>query len=240
LSSGPPEAPDLSAIVLCYRAGQSIRRVVDPLYQDLERSGVDFELILVANYDQGGDDSTPQHTREFAAGHERAWTMAEVKQGGMGWDMRMGFDAARGERMIVIDGDAQNPVEDVLRMYREMRQTGADVMKGRRTTRLDGVYRRLVSVVYNLLFRALFRTPGLWDINGKPKALTRAAHSRLNLRSDDWFIDAEIVIKARRAGMLIVEMPVIFRANVERQSFVHASAIFEFLKNMSAFLLRRR
>ena len=231
-------APDLSAIVLCYRAGASIRRVVEPLYQDLERSGVDFELILVANFDQGAEDSTSEHTREFAESHDRARTIAEAKKGGMGWDMRMGFDAARGELMIMIDGDAQNPVEDVLRMYREMRQTGADVMKGRRITRLDGLYRRFVSFAYNLLFRVMFRTGGLWDMNGKPKGLTSAAHRRLALSSDDWFIDAEIVIKARRADMLIVEMPVIFRSNVERQSFVHPSAIGEFLKNMLAFLFR--
>jgi hypothetical protein len=59
--------------------------------------------------------------KRFAATHDRVLTVAEPKQGGMGWDMRSGFDTAHGSWMVAIEGDAQHPVEDVLRMYREMR-----------------------------------------------------------------------------------------------------------------------
>src|SRR5918999_5848445 len=147
--------------------------------------------------------------------------------------MRSGLDAATGDYLVVIDGDAQNPVEDVLRMYREMRRTGADVMKGRRIARFDGPYRRLVSYVYNSVFMLLFRTRGLWDINGKPKGVTRAAYERMGLNADDWFIDAEIVLAARRAGLQVNEMPVVFNRNEERASFVRANAILDFVRNMA-------
>ena len=85
----------------------------------------------------------------------------------MGWDMRSGLETAKGSTLVVIDGDGQNPVEDVLRMYEEMERTGVDVCKGRRVVRDDGPYRRLLSAVYNLLFRVLFRTGDLADINAK-------------------------------------------------------------------------
>jgi hypothetical protein len=75
------------------------------------------------------------------------------------------------------------------------------------------------------------------DINGKPKGLTRSAYERLELRSDDWFIDAEIVLEARRLGLTIGELPVVFRANPERASFVKPSAILEFLRNMLRYRL---
>jgi hypothetical protein len=135
--------------------------------------------------------------------------------------------------MVVIDGDAQNPVEDVLRMYRAMRSLDVDVMKGRRTLRHDGTYRRFVSLGYNLLFRLMFRTRGLWDINGKPKGLTRRAYEALELESDDWYIDAEIVLKARAAGLRIAELPVEFMRNDQRASLVRPAAIWEFLVNMA-------
>jgi hypothetical protein len=146
--------------------------------------------------------------------------------------MRSGLAAASGGVLIVIDGDAQNPTEDVLRMYRLMQQTGVDVMKGLRIARYDGLYRRFVSMTYNFLFRALFRTKGLWDINGKPKGVTRAAYEQMNLTSDDWFADAEIVLEAKRLGLRIGEMPVIFRRNDERPSFVKPQAILQFLRHM--------
>lgn len=232
--------PELSAIVLCYRAGESILQVIEPLHEQLEAAEVAYELVLVANHTAGGDDPTPAVVERFARDHANVRCLTEVKQGAMGWDMRSGFAAARGDYLVVIDGDAQNPVEDLVEMYRQMKATGAEVMKGRRIARFDGPYRRVVSTVYNGLFKLLFRTRGLWDINGKPKGLTRSAYERLELRSDDWFIDAEIMIAARRKGMQVAEMPVVFRRNDERASFVRVSAIWEFLGNMVRARLRGR
>jgi glycosyltransferase involved in cell wall biosynthesis len=232
--------PELSAIVLCYRAGESIRHVVEPLYEELEASGVTYELVLVANYAADGNDPTPAVVREFASTRDHVRCVADVKQGAMGWDMRSGLAAAQGDYLVVIDGDAQNPVDDLVKLYRQMKDTGADVMKGRRIARFDGPYRRIVSGVFNALFMLVFRTHGLWDINGKPKGMTRRAYEELHLTSDDWFIDAEIVIGARRLGFEVAEMPVIFRRNDERASFVRVSAIWEFLGNMGRERLRRR
>jgi glycosyltransferase involved in cell wall biosynthesis len=214
--------------------------VVEPLHCDLAESGVAFEVVLVGNYNEGQADRTPEVVRALAGELDRVRTVIMPKQGAMGWDMRTGLDAAAGEYLVVIDGDAQNPVTDVIRMYREMRRTGADVMKGRRIARFDGLYRRFVSNVYNSVFMALFHTRGLWDINGKPKGLTRAAYERIELKSDDWFIDAEIVLAARREGLRVNELPVVFNRNEERASFVRADAILEFLRNMARARLKRR
>jgi dolichol-phosphate mannosyltransferase len=233
------ERPELSAIVLCYRAEGSIRRVIEPLYRQLEALDVPYELVLVANYVAGQDDPTPAIVEDFARRHVHARCVTQVKEGGMGWDMRSGFAAARGDYLVVIDGDAQNPVEDLVEMYRQMKATGAEVMKGRRIARFDGSTRRIVSSVYNAFFVLLFRTRGLWDVNGKPKGLTRRAYERFDLRCDDWFIDAEIVLAARREGVRVAEMPVVFRRNDARSSFVRVGAIGEFLVNMARARLHR-
>ncbi len=230
----------MSAVVLCYRAEESIMAVIEPLYDLLERSGVTHELVLVANYWPHERDDTPQIVRHFAATHDSVTVLDKVKEGGMGWDMRSGLAAAKGAYLIVIDGDAQNPIEDVLRMYELLRRTGASVGKGRRENRADGLYRRLISWGFNVVFRLLFRTRGLWDINGKPKGLTREAYQRMPLESNDWFIDAEIVLAARRAGMNIVELPVVFLENKERSSFVRFSSILQFVVHMVRFRVRGR
>jgi glycosyltransferase involved in cell wall biosynthesis len=235
-----PSPCEVSAVVLCYRAGASITAVIDPLCDLLERSGVTYELVLVANYWPQDRDETPEIVRRFATSHDNVEVLDKVKEGGMGWDMRSGLAAANGAYLIVIDGDSQNPVEDVLRMYELMRQSGADIGKGRRENRADGVYRRLISWGYNVLFRLLFRTRGMWDINGKPKALTRDAYERMSLLSNDWFIDAEIVLAAKGAGMSIVEMPVVFLENKERSSFVRFWSILQFSLHMVRYRVRGR
>lgn len=223
---------ELSAIVLGYRAAADLLLVVEPLYELLEAEGVPFELVVVANYWPRKPDGTADVARSFAETHEHTVVIAQPKEGAMGWDMRAGLDAARGEYFVVIDGDAQNPVADVVRMFHAMRDSNADVMKGRRTLRHDGTYRRIVSLTYNVIFRLMFRTRGLWDINGKPKGLRRSAYEQLELTSDDWFIDAEIVLQARAKGLRIMELPVEFMRNDQRASLVRPRAIWEFAVNM--------
>ena len=227
-------------IVLCYEAREAIHRVIDPLYAQLEAAGIAYELLLVANQWPDRPDPTGRVVTEFARRRDRVRTVINVKRGAMGWDMRSGLAAAGGDYMVVMDGDAQNPVDDVLKMYRRMKATGVDVMKGRRIARFDGPYRRTISAVYNLMFALLFGTRGIWDVNGKPKGLTRAAYEAMELESDDWFIDAEMVLSAQRQGLTIGELPVVFHSNEERDSFVRPTAILEFLKNMARQRLRRR
>lgn len=226
--------PDVSAIVLCYRAGDDIKLVIGPLYEQLRASGHSHELVLVANYWPDQADPTPDIVKAFADGREGVVVVSEPKQGGMGWDLRSGLAAASGEIMIALDGDSQNPTEDVLKMYHLMQESGTQVMKGLRIARYDGLYRRFVSTGYNFLFRALFGTTGLWDINGKPKGISRPAYEAMNLRSDDWFVDAEIILEARRLALTVGEMPVVFRRNDSRPSFVRPAAVVEFLRNMFA------
>jgi glycosyltransferase involved in cell wall biosynthesis len=235
----PMSRPDLSAIVLCYRAGTDIRMVIGPLYEQLRASGLSTELVLVANYWPDHSDSTPDVVQAFGEGREGVVVVSEPKQGGMGWDFRTGLDAASGEVMIVLDGDSQNPTEDVVKMFRLMQESELQVMKGLRIARYDGLYRRFISTGYNFLFRALFGTTGLWDINGKPKGIRRGAYEAMTLRSDDWFIDAEIILEARRLGLTVGEMPVVFRRNDLRPSFVRPAAVLEFLRNMLARRARR-
>jgi glycosyltransferase involved in cell wall biosynthesis len=196
-------------------------------------------VILVANYWPGDADRTPERAAAFAREHPHITVVAHSKAGAMGWDLRSGLDAARGSFLVYLDGDGQVSTHDALRVYRRLRETGADVAKGRREVRDDGSVRTLTSLGYNLLFRLLFRTAPLWDMNGQPKGLTRAAYERLDLHTDDWFTDAEIVLKARAADMEIVEVPVRFRPRQTHGSHVGLGTVWEFVVNMARWRLGR-
>ena len=233
------EAPELSVVVLCYRAGRGAVDLAAQLCDELEQAEIDYELILVANYDREGRDPTPQLVSGFAAGHPRARAIARVKEGMMGWDMRSGLDAARGDHIAVIDGDGQMPTSDIVKVYRLLQIGGYDLVKTFRAQRLDGLYRATISGLYNLLFRLLF--PGaakFRDINSKPKVMTRAAYESMDLVSNDWFTDAEIMIEAIRNRLSVGEVSTIFLSNERRATFVPVSAIWEFLGNLIAYRLR--
>jgi glycosyltransferase involved in cell wall biosynthesis len=197
-----------------------------------------WEIILVGNYKEGSQDETPQVVHEIACRlpHVRALTLP--KRGMMGWDMRMGLDAARGTYIGVIDGDGQFPPESIIACLLKCELEDLDLTKTYRVIRDDGLYRRLISAVYNAIFSLLFGFK-VRDINSKPKIIRRDKYELLKLESDDWFADAEIVIRARELGLKIGETPVHFKVNDNRGSFVKPKAILEFSANLLKYRFSR-
>lgn len=59
-------------------------------------------------------------------------------------------------------------LDDVLRMHRQMKESGVDLLNGRRIARFDGPYRRVIATLYKLAFTLLFGT--LRDVGRQPQA----------------------------------------------------------------------
>ena len=225
-------AVELSVVVLSYRSEKRAEEVIVPLDDLLRAEGVSYELVVVANY-WSADDLTPLVAWGVARDRSSVHVVSRVKRGGMGWDLRSGLHAATGRFLVFIDGDGQVPVSYALEAYRRLRDTGAAVVKGRRYAREDGSVRSVLSLGFNTLFRLLFRTRGIWDVNGRPKGMTRAASQLLDLQTDDWFTDAELLLKARRLGLPVHEFPVRFLDHPADASSVGAATVWEFVRNMT-------
>ena len=224
--------PNLSVVVLAYRSGEILREFVDSLVYLLDREEPEWELILVANHFSDDGDKTPEIAKQLAKFNPRVKAITRIKKGMMGWDMRSGLEAATGKHLAVIDGDGQMPCEDVIRVYRKLINENLELAKTYRINRGDGIYRKVISIVYNMIFKILF--PGLMsrDINSKPKVISRAVYRQMDLHSDGWFVDAEIMILARRMSLKIGELETGFSCLMNRTSFVKISSIFEFLVNL--------
>ncbi len=69
--------------------------------------------------------------------------------------------------------------------------------------------------------------------------MSREAYQKMNLQSTDWFIDAEIMLMVRKHNLRFMEIPVVFRANADRRSFVKFSAVLEFVVNMIKFRFKQ-
>ena len=226
------DTPEISVVVLAYRSAATITNFVDSLIDSLEKENLLWEIVLVGNYCGGAGDQTPEVVRGIAARDSRIKPVVKIKKGMMGWDMKSGLQAATGKFLAVIDGDGQMPSSDVIRVYQLMKTNGLDLAKTCRTKRDDGSYRRLVSVGYNILFKLLFPGINAWDINSKPKIMTREFYEKVHLESNGWFIDAEIMIFARRLHAKIGEIKTVFLSIDSRPSFVKPLSILEFLGNL--------
>lgn len=232
---------EISVVILCYKAASSITEFVRKMKKNLETRGLSYELVLIANYNahERDTDQTPSVVRELAEHDPHIVVVSKAKEGMMGWDLNSGLITATGNTIAIIDGDDQMPAEDVIRIYDALRSGAYDCAKTYRIGRFDGWKRTAISKIYNALFKIFFPRVHLRDINSKPKIFTREAYSKLDLRSTDWFADAEMMIQASYLGFRINEIPTVFHENKHRHSFVRTSAILEFLKNMVVYRFTR-
>ena len=231
------QSPEYSIVVLCYGSGNLIPEFVEATIDVLLKNNiVDYQLVLVGNYLENRTDQTPDIVKALEKENPRIVSVSKKKDGMMGWDMRTGLAAATGKYISVIDGDGQMPVEDLINVYQKIKDKNYDLVKTVRTTREDGAWRIVISGVFNILFRLLFPAVRSRDVNSKPKVLTRASYARLDLKSNDWFIDAEIMIQAGSLKFNIAELPTYFNASTRNSgSFINFFTILEFVKNMIRF-----
>ena len=231
---------ELSVVVLCYHSENIIEKFVEQLISELTELNVIYELVLVANYDKNSIDNTPVLAAQLAQKYNSIKVLAHEKEGGMGWDMRSGLSAATGKYIAVIDGDAQMPASDIPIVYGVIKFGKYDLVKTYRAKRYDGFVRTFLSDMYNILFR-LFFSPSfpVRDINSKPKIFTKTAYQKMNLRSNDWFTDAEIMIQAFSQQLKIAEISTVFYKNERKTSFVGFKTVWEFMFNLVKYRFKK-
>lgn len=217
--------PRVSIVIPFYNEEANVERVVTELCEAASKSDWDIELVCVQN---GSRDRTGDVLSRLAQAHHEIAAVSVAQNRGYGYGVRQGFAAATGDIVGYLDGDGQVRPSDVLRVLSGMQVCRA--AKGVRATRGDGCQRRLVSALYNTMFRLLFPV-GTGDANAKPKFLRKEDLVKLALVSDDWFVDAEIMIKMAALGVPWSEEEVEFRKRPGGSSNVKLSSIVEFLRN---------
>jgi len=221
-------SPEFSLVIPFFNEEANCREVVTSLVEVLDQHDVDYELVPVNN---GSEDHTGMILSRCAESNPRIRIVTVEKNQGYGWGIVSGLSQCAGSFVGFVDGDLQISPEDILRVYTHIKAHGEDVCKGTRSDRGDGFRRRVISAVYNLFFNLLFKCT-VRDVNAKPKVMKHTCYTRLDLQSKDWFIDAELIIKASDLGMRIEEVPVDFKARAEGKSNVYLGSILEFVKNL--------
>jgi hypothetical protein len=97
---------------------------------------------------------------------------------------------------------------------------------------MDGFTRKIVSIIYNVGINVMFGRLGSIDINGNPKILPREYINRMNLQSKDWFLDAEIMLKAKRLNLRVLEFNVLGQMREGGTSNVRVGTCWEFVRNL--------
>jgi dolichol-phosphate mannosyltransferase len=198
------ESPALSVVVPLYNEEANVLILQEELRAAL--TGLDYEIIFV---DDGSVDRTAE--RIEAAGNIRL--IRFEKNSGQSAAIYAGLITARGETLVIIDGDLQNDPADIPKLLAEIAR-GADLVCGYRVKRRDTLVRRATSRIANAV-RSRYTKDGVRDTGCTLKAIRRECVSTLlPFKGMHRFIPA--LVKA--AGYRLVEVPVNHRARRFGQS----------------------
>lgn len=225
--------PHLSIVMPCYNEESVLGYTIPKLMAAFSQAGFRLELVAV---DNGSRDRTGEVIKQLAVKYPGVVPhRVEVNQG-YGFGILSGIPVCRAPWIGIIPADGQVDAEDVVRLFEAVLATNGKVLgKVRRRFRMDGLARKVVSASYNVMVRMLWPHLGSIDVNGSPKIIHSQYIRAMRLRSKDWFLDPEIVIKAHYMGLRIHELNVFSRLRGNGLSHVRAGTCFEFLRNLLRF-----
>lgn len=225
--------PDVSFIMPCYNEEAIIGYTMPRLMNAFAQAGHVLELVAV---DNGSSDRTGEKIRELQTQFPGIVLHRVEVNEGYGKGVLEAIPLCRAAWVGIIPADGQVDEEDVVRLYEAVQASEANILgKVRRRFRMDPIRRKIVSVAYNMMVRALWPSLASLDINGSPKILPRDAIQAMDLKSYDWLLDPEIMIKAHYMGMQVLELNVFGRMRGNGVSHVRIGTVGSFIRYLLMF-----
>ena len=141
------DSVEVSVVIPVHNEQDNVEPLYESLIRSLEELGRTYEVVVV---DDGSRDETYARLAALAAGDPRLRLVQLRRNYGQTAALAAGFDHARGEVVVPMDGDRQNDPADIARLLEKIDE-GYDVVSGWRRDRQDTFGRRLPSRIANWL-----------------------------------------------------------------------------------------
>jgi glycosyltransferase involved in cell wall biosynthesis len=191
----------LSLIIPAYNDETSVGRLIDDSDALLSQICDDYEIIVV---NDGSKDNTLQVLREAAAKNPRVKLINHEVNRGFGFTIRELYLSGSKELVFSLPGDYQYAPKELLTMAEGLKTN--DFIIGHRVNRSDPPRRKLQSKFYNAMLRIFYGNTHK-DVNSIKLFRTKIL-KHIKLLSTTAFVDAELCIRAEKAGFKIIEIPI--------------------------------
>jgi glycosyltransferase involved in cell wall biosynthesis len=219
------EAVRLSVVIPLYNETDNVDPAVEEVLGVLDHLSDSAELILV---DDGSRDESGEKANRWQRRDPRVRVIELRRNFGQTAAISAGLDHARGQVIVLMDGDQQNDPADIPRLL-EFIDQGYDVVSGWRTNRQDKLLtRKLPSRMANRLISSITGTR-LHDYGCTLKAYDADVVRRLRLYGE---LHRFIPALASMSGAKVIEVPVNHRARTRGTSKYGISRTFRVILDL--------
>jgi undecaprenyl-phosphate 4-deoxy-4-formamido-L-arabinose transferase len=139
------DKPYISVLIPVLNEQESLDELQTRLHRTLEGIGKSYEIIYI---NDGSTDLTETMLEDFHSRYDAVKVIEFNRNYGQHMALFAGFEAAKGEIVITIDADLQNPPEEIPKLVAKMEE-GYEVVGSYRKDRKDSFLRTLPSYVVN-------------------------------------------------------------------------------------------
>ena len=205
--------PLVSAIIPVFNDRASLERALPVSVETLAKITPDFEILVA---EDGSTDGSAEYVQEYARKDSRVRLLHSDERQGRGRALNRAIREAQGEIVCYYDVDLATNMQHLAELVGAIHDgaaisTGSRLLPSSDTTRTGG--REIASRSYNFLVR-LFLGSRIYDHQCGFKGFRRDQILPVlpAIRSDHWFWDTEILVRAQRMGYKVAEFPVHWRA----------------------------
>ncbi|MCM8768779.1 MAG: glycosyltransferase family 2 protein, partial [Candidatus Omnitrophica bacterium] len=209
-----------SLVLPAYNEEENIDLAVTQAITLLQRMFSEYEVVVV---NDGSTDQTGFRAETLARKYPGLIrVLHHPTNRGYGAALRTGLFNAQGQLIFYTDADNQFDLNELATFLPLIK--GYDIVVGYRQHRQDSFLRRFLSKGYNWLTRCLF---GIYlkDIDCSFKLFRRSAIENLQIVSDDFLVDTELMVRAHLKNLAIFEKGVTHRPRTRGRSSIRPSHI---------------
>ena len=145
--------PEISIVIPAFNEEESLNALFEDLYPVMTGMGRPFEIIFI---NDGSKDSTLGILYDFYLSHPEVRIIDLNGNFGQHMAIMAGFEQVRGEIIITLDADLQNPPEEIPNIVAKMDE-GHDLVGTYRIGRQDPIFRKVASKLVNKLTNRIAR-----------------------------------------------------------------------------------
>jgi len=192
--------PNVSLFFPVFRDEHTVRRVAEKALTVLRDVADQYEIVII---DDGSPDRAGEIADQLAREHSCISVVHHPRNLGYGAAIKSGLAKVRYEWICFTDGDDEYDVND-LRKLIALRDF-YDLIITFRYVKIYSVDRQLISWVYNVVLRRMFRTH-FRDVSTGLKLIRKSLADQIICQSNSPFIGAELTIKAMLKGYRVGEV----------------------------------
>ncbi len=140
----------LSIIIPFYNESGNVKPLIESINTSLKM--YDTEIIAI---DDGSTDETLNELKESIDEHNNLTIIEFTRNFGQSAAFQAGFDHAKNDFIITMDGDLQNDPRDIINMINAIHEADADMVVGWRKKRMDNLMRKIPSMIANRILASM-------------------------------------------------------------------------------------